>query len=102
MFNGFSFSYGLFRGEKMLLTTIDIMQLILIVLICISAILAIELKKILHAIIALWLMSTLLAILYWILNAPLVALIQLTVYSGLIIVLFLAFLTMRSGEENEN
>lgn len=87
-------------GEMILL---DFIHLALMVLLIISSILAIELDDIVKAIVAFSVMSVFLAMIFYILGAPYVAVFQLLIYAGAVTVLLLAAIhTMRKGgERNE-
>jgi NADH-quinone oxidoreductase subunit J len=57
---------------------------------CIFAILTVELKDLLHTVLSLAAMAISLGALFWILNAPYVAVFQILVYAGAVVVLFVA------------
>jgi len=78
---------------------IDLLQIALIFIMVIFAILTVELRDLLHAVIALCGMSIVIGALFWLLSAPYVAVFQLLVYAGAVIVLFVAavMLTTRKG-----
>lgn len=79
-----------------------VVEVALIAFLVIFALLAVELKKLAYAVVSLGLMSTVLSIIFYILYAPYVAVINLLVYAGAVIVLFLAVLSlMRPGEERK-
>ncbi|MEM2897009.1 MAG: NADH-quinone oxidoreductase subunit J [Candidatus Bathyarchaeia archaeon] len=82
---------------------LDFIHLALMVLLIISSILAIELDDIVKAIVAFSVMSVFLAMIFYILGAPYVAVFQLLIYAGAVTVLLLAAIhTMRKGgERNE-
>lgn len=54
------------------------------------AILTAEVKDLLYAALALWAMTISIAGLFWLLGAPYVAVFQLIVYAGAVVVLFVA------------
>ncbi len=58
------------------------------------AILTVELKDIIHAVACLGGMCITIGALFWMLNAPYVAVFQLTVYGGAVIALFLAAIAL--------
>jgi len=69
---------------------IDVVQGALLIIVCLFAILAIELPDLLYAIISLGAMAVAVGCLFWLLNAPYVAVFQILVYAGALIVLFIA------------
>jgi NADH-quinone oxidoreductase subunit J len=78
----------------------DMLQIGLIILTVLLALLTVELKDMLHAVICLCGMCISIGALFWLLSAPYVAVFQLLVYAGAVIVLFIAvvMLTTRKGE----
>lgn len=70
------------------------------VLTIILAFVAVEIKKILYAVISFAGMCTIIGILFWLLNAPYVAVFQLLIYTGAVVAIFLAaiMLTSKKGE----
>jgi len=64
------------------------------------AILAVEVEDLLHAVLCLWLMCVSLAGLFWLLGAPYVAVFQLIVYAGAVIVLFIAAIMLTVRRKN--
>ena len=81
---------------------LDFIHLVLVFLLIISSILAIELKDILKAIMAFCIMSITLAIIFYALGAPYVAVFQLLIYAGAVTVLLLAAIhTIRRKENHE-
>ncbi|RLF99844.1 MAG: hypothetical protein DRN49_03780 [Thaumarchaeota archaeon] len=79
----------------------DLIQLILIVLTLTFAILSIEVKNLFHAIIFFALMCISIGSMFWMLNAPYLAVFQLTVYAGAVVALFLVTVTLTIGRERE-
>ena len=71
----------------------------LIVLTALLALLTVELKDMLHAVICLCGMCITIGALFWLLNAPYVAVFQLLVYAGAVIVLFIATVMLTSRKE---
>jgi len=69
---------------------LDILQLILLAATCIFAILTVELKDLLHTVISLAAMAVSLGAIFWLLNAPYVAVFQILIYAGAVVVLFIA------------
>ncbi len=83
----------------------DILQVALMILTVLLALLTVELKDMLYAILSMCGMCVSIGGLFWLLNAPYVAVFQLLVYAGAVIVLFIAtvMLTARKEEsKNEN
>lgn len=68
----------------------DLVQIVLLVLVCVLAVLAIELPDLLYAIISLGGMAVTVGSLFWLLHAPYVAVFQVLVYAGAVVVLFIA------------
>jgi len=63
------------------------------------AILTVELKDILYAILSFCGMCITIGALFWILNAPYVAVFQLLVYAGAIVALFIAAVMLTTRKE---
>ncbi len=78
---------------------IEIIEIILLVITCIFAILTVEAKDLLYAIIFFASMSVTIGTLFWILSAPYVAVFQILIYAGAIIVLFVAAIMLTSRRE---
>jgi NADH:ubiquinone oxidoreductase subunit 6 (subunit J) len=78
----------------------DMVSTALIILTVLLAIFTVEIKDMLHAVLCLCGMCISIGALFWLLNAPYVAVFQLLVYVGAVIVLFIAtvMLTKRRGE----
>ncbi|WP_455282052.1 NADH-quinone oxidoreductase subunit J family protein [[Eubacterium] cellulosolvens] len=68
----------------------DILQLGLLVATCVFTVLTVESKDLLHTVIALAAMSISLGALFWLLSAPYVAVFQILIYAGAVVVLFIA------------
>ena len=83
----------------MALTFNDLLQIALIVLTVLLALLTVELKDMLHAVICLCGMCTTIGALFWLLNAPYVSVFQLLVYAGAVIVLFIATVMLTARKE---
>jgi len=81
------------------LTFNDLLQIVLIVLSVLLALLTVELKDMLHAVICLCGMCITIGALFWLLNAPYVAVFQLLVYAGAVIVLFIATVMLTARKE---
>ncbi len=86
----------------------DANSIILIILLCvvvIAAVFAIELRDLIYAAISLAILSIALAGVFWILNAPWVALFQLMIYGGAVTVLLISTVALterfESGEPVE-
>jgi NADH-quinone oxidoreductase subunit J len=75
---------------------LEALELALLVATCILAILTVELKDLLHAVIALAAMSVSLGGLFWLLNAPYAAVFQILIYAGATIVLLVAAVMLTS------
>ena len=69
------------------------------ILAILSAILIVELKDILYAILSFCGMCIILGAIFWILNAPYVAVFQLLVYAGAIVSIFIAAVMLTTREE---
>ncbi|MFQ6081021.1 MAG: NADH-quinone oxidoreductase subunit J [Candidatus Bathyarchaeia archaeon] len=80
---------------------IDILQIFLIAVAIALAILTIELRDLLHAALCLCGMGIVIGMLFSILNASYVAVFQLLIYAGAVVVLFISviMLTTRRPEE---
>ena len=83
----------------MALTFNDLLQIALIVLTVLLALLTVELKDMLHAVICLCGMCITIGALFWLLNAPYVSVFQLLVYAGAVIVLFIATVMLTARKE---
>lgn len=83
-----------------------ILLIILLVIVVIAAIVAIELRDLIYASVALAILSIALAGVFWILNAPWVALFQLMIYGGAVTVLLISTVALterfESGEPMED
>lgn len=84
--------------EWSLLNTVEAAALLLV---CVFAVLAIELPDLLHAILALAGLSIGIAVLFWLLGAPYVAVFQLIVYGGAVIVLFVAAVMLTARRSSQ-
>jgi len=75
----------------------EILQITLIFFAVFLAILTVELKDLLYAVLCLCGMCITIGALFWLLNAPYVAVFQLLIYAGAVIVLFIVtvMLTVR-------
>jgi len=71
----------------------------LIVLTVLLALLTVELKDMLYAVICLCGMCITIGALFWMLNAPYVSVFQLLVYAGAVIVLFIATVMLTARKE---
>lgn len=76
------------------------LQLVLMILAALQAILIVELKNILHAVIAFCGMCITIGALFWLLDAPYVAVFQLLIYAGAIVALFLAAVMLTTHKES--
>lgn len=78
---------------------LEIIQIAILVITCILALLTVEFKDLLYAIISFAGMSVCVGALFWLLNAPYVAVFQILIYAGAIIVLFIAAVMLTSRRE---
>jgi len=85
---------------EMLRTFEDVLQVSLMVLTVFLAILTIEMKNILYAVIAFCGMCTSIGALYWLLNAPYVSVFQLLIYAGAVVTIFLAAIMLTTRKES--
>ena len=69
------------------------------ILTALLALLTVELKDILYAILSFCGMCILIGIIFWTLNAPYVAIFQLLVYAGAIVALFIAVVMLTTRKE---
>jgi len=69
------------------------------ILTALLALLTVELKDILYAILSFCGMCILIGIIFWTLNAPYVAIFQLLVYAGAIVALFIAAVMLTTRKE---
>lgn len=84
----------------MTLTLVEALQFTLMVLATFLALLTVELKKILYAVISFSGMCITIGALFWILNAPYVAVFQLLIYAGAVVTIFLAAIMLTSKKES--
>ena len=77
----------------------DFLQITLLFFSVFLAVLTVELKDMLHAVICFCGMCVTVGTLFWLLNAPYVAVFQLLVYAGAMMVLFLATVMLTVREE---
>ncbi|MEM2840184.1 MAG: NADH-quinone oxidoreductase subunit J [Candidatus Bathyarchaeia archaeon] len=68
----------------------EILQIVLLVSTCIFAVLTVEMRDLLHTVISLACMAICLGGVFWLLKAPYVAVFQILVYAGAVIVLLIA------------
>lgn len=80
---------------------IDFIQVLLIVVTIVLAILTIEIKDMLRAIVCLCGMGFAIGMLFAILNAPYVAVFQLLIYAGAVIALFISVVMVARREFEE-
>lgn len=86
----------------MSLTEVDIvLEVVAIIGTLIFGILAVQQKDLVRAVVAYGISSAFLAMLFFLLASPFVAVLELTVGAGLILVLFLVALTLSAGSEKE-
>jgi len=79
----------------------DLAHLILLAAVVVMAVLTVEAEELLYSALGLLGMSIALGILYWLLFAPYVAVFQLAVYAGAVIVLFVSVIMLTRRERNE-
>lgn len=84
----------------MILTLCELLQIVLMVLTVVFALLTAELRDILYAILSFCGMCVTVGALYWLLNAPYVAVFQLLIYAGAIIALFMAAVMLTTRKES--
>lgn len=77
----------------------DYLQFALIGLTAFLAILTIEIKNMLYAATAFSGMCTTIGALFWLLDAPYVAVFQLLVYAGAVVIIFLAVIMLTARKE---
>ena len=77
----------------------DLLQTILIVVTTALAVLTVEVKDLLHAVICLCGMGISIGILFGILNAPYVMVFQLLIYAGAAVVLFISVVMLTRRKE---
>jgi NADH-quinone oxidoreductase subunit J len=77
----------------------DMLPITLIILTVLLALLTVELKDMLHAILCMCGMCISIGALFWLLSAPYVAVFQLLVYAGAVIVLFIATVMLTKRRE---
>jgi NADH-quinone oxidoreductase subunit J len=78
-----------------------ILEIILLAFIVVFGVLAVEFKRLVYAAVSLALMSISIALIFFLLTAPLVGVLQLLIYAGAITILFLATISLTRGEEEE-
>lgn len=79
---------------------VEVLQPILMLLATFLAFLAVEANKILYAVISFSGMCMAIGALFWVLNAPYVAVFQLLIYAGAVMILFLVTIMLTSQKEN--
>jgi NADH-quinone oxidoreductase subunit J len=77
----------------------EMLQIVLILLTVLLALLTVELKDMLHAILSMCGMCISIGALFWLLSAPYVAVFQLLVYAGAVIVLFIVTVMLTKRRE---
>lgn len=81
----------------MIQTFLDTAVLFLLILTLISSLLSVEHPNIMYALLFFFVMNIGLAIVYYMIGAPLVSLVQLAIFSGAMIVLFLLTAMLTRG-----
>jgi NADH-quinone oxidoreductase subunit J len=77
---------------------VEVIHIATAALLLVSAYITVETKDLVRSAIAFSIMAVILAVIFYLLNAPLVAVFQLAIYAGAITVLFLAAIhTLRRG-----
>lgn len=89
---------SIYHGEKILQ---DFLQFFLIGLIIVFSILTVEVKNLFRATLIFAVMCISIAILFWMLGAYYVAVFQLLIYAGAMIVMLLAVVALTAGKERE-
>jgi len=79
----------------------DIAQLTLIILVLVLAVLSIEVKNLFHAVMFFALMCISIGSMFWMLNAPYLAIFQLAIYAGAVVALLLVTVILTVGKERE-
>jgi NADH:ubiquinone oxidoreductase subunit 6 (subunit J) len=77
-----------------------IILIILLAILIIAAVFAVELRDLIYAAIALGVLSIVLAGIFWLLNAPWVALFQLAIYGGAVTVLLISTVALTERKES--
>jgi NADH-quinone oxidoreductase subunit J len=79
----------------------DLLHLILLGTIILMAFIVAEAEDMLYAVLGLLGMCVSIGLLYWVLSAPYVAVFQLAIYGGAVIVLLISVVMLTRGEEGE-
>jgi NADH-quinone oxidoreductase subunit J len=77
----------------------EVLQLVLMSFALVLAFLTVEVKRILYAVISFSSMCVVIGALFWILNAPYVAVFQILIYAGAVVTIFLAAIMLTSQKE---
>lgn len=77
----------------------EVLQLVLMSSALVLAFLTVEVKRILYAVISFSGMCVVIGALFWILNAPYVAVFQILIYAGAVVTIFLAAIMLTSQKE---
>ena len=78
-----------------------VIEIILLGLTVAFGVLSVEFKRLVNAAVSLALMSISIALIFFLLSAPFVGVLQLLIYAGAITILFLATISLTKGEEEE-
>lgn len=78
----------------------EYVQIGIMILTLVLAISTIELKNLTYAVLSFCGMCIAIGALYWLLNAPYVAVFQLLIYAGAVVTIFLAALTLTKMKES--
>jgi NADH:ubiquinone oxidoreductase subunit 6 (subunit J) len=77
----------------------EVLQLVLMFFALVLAFLTVEVKRILYAVISFSGMCVVIGALFWILDAPYVAVFQILIYAGAVVTIFLAAIMLTSQKE---
>ena len=77
----------------------EILQITLMAVTVLLAVLAIEAKTVLHAVIYFCGMCISIGAIFWLLNAPYVAVFQVLIYAGAVVAIFLAAVMLTTRKE---
>jgi NADH:ubiquinone oxidoreductase subunit 6 (subunit J) len=77
----------------------EVLQLVLMFFALVLAFLTVEVKRILYAVISFSGMCVAIGALFWILDAPYVAVFQILIYAGAVVTIFLAAIMLTSQKE---
>lgn len=78
----------------------EVLQVALMIATILLALFAIERKNVLHAVIGFCGMCIAIGGLFWLLNAPYVAVFQVLIYAGAVVAIFLAAIMLTTSKES--